>query len=91
MNTSRFFLVALWILFLVITGCDSVKIYGVVESRPDEQEGTWVIGGRTFNVTYKTDLEEEHGPLVVGACAEVELEGIVVKEIESEEASKCRQ
>ena len=79
------------ILLLGFTGCESVKIYGPIESRPEEKAGTWVIGGRSFNVTQDTELEEEHGPLVVGACAEVELKGIVVKEIESEEPSKCRQ
>jgi len=79
------------ILLPVFSGCDSVKIYGPIESRPEEKIGTWVIGGRSFNVTDTTELEEKHGPLVVGACAEVELKGIVVKEIESEEKSKCRQ
>ena len=41
-------------------------------------------------MTDATKLDEEDGPLVVGACAEVEYKGGVVKEIESEdEVSKC--
>jgi len=41
-------------------------------------------------VTDTTELDEDDGPLVVGACAEVEIKGIVVKKIESEEKYKCR-
>jgi hypothetical protein len=51
--------------------------------------GTWVIGGRSVSVTEKTDLDEGSGPLRVGACAEVEIEGGVVEEIESEPPAKC--
>jgi hypothetical protein len=40
-------------------------------------------------VTDKTKLEEDHGPLVVGACVEVEYEGNVVEDIASEKKSKC--
>lgn len=79
------------LLLFILLGCESVKIYGPIESRPEEKEGTWMIAGRTFTVTDTTKLDEENGPLVVGACAQVELKGIVVEEIESEEASKCRQ
>ena len=79
------------ILFLTNIGCESVKIYGPIESRPEGKEGTWVIAGRTFTVTDTTKLDEDGGPLVVGACAQVELKGMVVEEIESEETSKCRQ
>jgi hypothetical protein len=35
-------------------------------------------------VTDKTKLEEDHRPLVVGACVEVEYEGNVVEDIASE-------
>ena len=84
-------LVALTTLFFVNIGCESVNIVGPIESRPEGKEGTWVIAGRTFTAADTTELDEEKGPLVVGACAKVELKGIVVEEIESEEASKCRQ
>ena len=92
MKEGRHLLLVLTAVFwLMNSGCDSVKIYGPVDSRPEEKVGTWVVGGRSMTVTDVTELEEEHGPLVIGACAEVELEGIVVTEIESQEASKCRQ
>jgi hypothetical protein len=65
------------------------EFYGIIESRPEGKAGTWVIGGRQVTVTDKTKLEEDHGPLVVGACVEVEHEGNVVEEIESEKKSKC--
>ncbi len=67
------------------------ECYGIIESRPDAKIGTWVIGGRNVEVTGKTELEEDHGPLVVGACVEVEYKGNVVEEIESEKMSKCQK
>jgi len=86
----NFLFVVSTILFLATIGCESVKIYGPIENRPEGKEGTWVIGGRSFTVTDTTELDEDDGPLVVGACAEVEIKGIVVKKIESEEKYKCR-
>lgn len=90
-DLRHFLFVVIGTLWLANTGCESVKIYGPIESRPEGKEGTWVIAGRTFTVTDTTELDEDDGPLVVGSCAQVELKGIVVEEIESEEASKCRQ
>jgi hypothetical protein len=54
----------------------------------------WVIGGRIVVVTPDTELEAENGPLVVGACVEVEGDllpdgRIEAEEIESEEPGKC--
>jgi hypothetical protein len=66
------------------------EFYGIIESRPDAKTGTWVVGGRNVEVTENTELEEDHGPLVVGACVEVEYEGNVVEEIESEPITKCQ-
>lgn len=65
------------------------EFHGVIESRPEGKVGTWVIGGREVTVTERTKLEEDDGPLVVGACAEVEYEGSAVEEIESEGKAKC--
>ena len=62
---------------------------GIVESRPEGKVGTWMIGGRQVVVTERTRLKEEAGPLVVGACAEVEYKGDFVEEIESEEKADC--
>jgi len=63
--------------------------YGVVESRPETKVGTWVVGGRTIQVTEETELDEDYGALTGGACVEVEMEDGVVEELESEPASKC--
>ena len=63
--------------------------YGIIESRPDGKVGTWVVGERSVMVTEDTDLDEDHGPLKVGACAEVEMDEGKVKEIESESLRKC--
>ena len=62
------------------------EFYGTIESRPDGKAGIWVIGGRQVEVTERTELE---GSLAVGSCAEVEYEGNVVEEIESEKMSEC--
>ncbi|HYE37763.1 DUF5666 domain-containing protein [Methylocaldum sp.] len=67
------------------------EFYGVIEKRPEGKAGTWMIGGREVAVTEKTKLEEDDGPLAVGACVEVEYEGNAVEEIESEEPSKCKK
>lgn len=91
LGLRHYLLLAIVILLLATIGCESVKIYGPIERRPEGKEGTWIIAGRTFTVTDTTKLDEDDGPLEVGTCAQVELKGIVVQEIESEETSKCRQ
>jgi hypothetical protein len=69
----------------------SKDFYGTIESRPEGNTGTWVVGGRKVDVTDKTRLGEEYGPLSVGACVEVEYEGKAVKEIATEEKKKCKR
>ncbi len=32
--------------------------YGIIESRPDGKVGTWVVGGRSVEVTERTDLDD---------------------------------
>lgn len=65
------------------------EFYGTVESRPTENPGIWVISGQQVEVTDKTEIENDNGPLVVGSCVEVEHKKGVVKEIESAKPSKC--
>ena len=65
------------------------EFYGTIESRPTENSGIWVISGQQVEVTDKTDIDNDNGPLVVGSCAEVEHEKGVVKEIESAKPKKC--
>jgi len=48
------------------------KFYGVIEKMPPNMVGTWVISGRKIKVTPYTKIEEEDGPLRVGAYVEVE-------------------
>ncbi len=66
------------------------SFYGIIQSRPNDKVGIWSVGGRSVKVTERTHLEEDDGPLEVGACAEVEIEGEVAQEIESKPLNKCR-
>jgi hypothetical protein len=70
-------------------GLAGEEFYGTIESRPKENVGTWVVGGRSLQVTARTRLDEDYGPLVVGVCVEVEHEGKVAIEIASEEKKRC--
>ncbi len=67
------------------------NFYGIIENRPDGKVGTWVIGGRSVEVTNRTDLQEYNGPLKVGSCAEVEIDDGKVEEIDSEPLNKCNK
>jgi len=65
------------------------EFYGTIESRPVGNPGIWVISGQQVEVTDKTKIETDHGPLVVGSCVEVEHKKGVVEEIESAKPAKC--
>ena len=54
-------------------GSSYTKFYGTVESLPDTPGwiGDWVVGGRIVRVTNWTRIEQEHGPVAVGAYVEV--------------------
>jgi hypothetical protein len=75
----------------VLTASADDEFYGIVESRPDGKAGTWTIGGRSIEATDDTDLDEDDGPLTIGACAEVEIGDGKVDEIETKPAAKCAQ
>lgn len=62
---------------------------GILDHRPEAKDGTWVIDGKSFSVTDKVDLDEDHGPITAGACVELEMEDGEVTEIESEDIGKC--
>ncbi|MCC6458128.1 MAG: hypothetical protein IT328_24460 [Caldilineaceae bacterium] len=71
---------------------DDIKRYGILESRADGITGTWVIGGKSYTVTERTKLDEDHGALVAGVCVKVEVresEPTVARELESEHEYKC--
>lgn len=63
---------------------------GRVTAVPEGRVGTWVIGGQSYQSDRSTELDESDGPLVVGACAHVDLRGGRVHEIDSEPASHCQ-
>lgn len=65
------------------------EFYGTIESRPTENPGIWVVSGQQVEVTNKTEIDNDHGPLVVGSCVEVEHIKGVVKELESAKPAKC--
>lgn len=65
------------------------EFYGTIDSRPTENTGIWVVSGQQVEVTAKTEIDNDHGPLVVGSCVEVEHKKGVVKEIESAKPAMC--
>lgn len=65
------------------------EFYGIIDSRPESKVGTWVVSGRSIEVTEDAELDEDNGPLRVGACVEVEIDDGQVEEIESESPKKC--
>jgi len=70
---------------------DKVEFYGLIQ---EMSASTWVVGSRTVHLTNGTELEQDHGPLEVGACAKVEgwpqTDGsVVASSIESKEMEKC--
>lgn len=65
------------------------EFYGTIESRPTENPGIWVVSGQQVEVTDKTKIDNDNGPLVVGSCVEVEHKKGVVKELESAKPVKC--
>jgi len=51
----------------------TLEFHGIVESLPSASDlvGDWVVSGVTVHVTTRTTIEEEHGPVAVGAAVEV--------------------
>ena len=80
------------ILATLVTACtdNEVEYYGILDHRPEGKDGMWVIDGKSFSVTDEVELEEDHGPVTVGACVELEMDEGDVKEIESAEMDKCQ-
>ena len=72
-----------------VQGAD--EFYGEIERRPAQKVGTWVVGGKTVEVTANSRLEADHGPFVVGACVEVEHRNQIVIEMSTESRSLCKR
>ena len=65
------------------------KFHGIIQARPQSLQGEWVIGGRSYTTTSKTEFDESEGPLLVGTCAKVRIRNWHIREIESEPMSNC--
>ena len=71
---------------------DEIEYKGIIESRPTGTAGNWIIGNRVYKATESTKIDEEKGPLKIGACAEVEIDKKGnVTEIETESMKKCKK
>ena len=68
---------------------DEVEHRGILENRPVGQVGVWVIDGQPYAVSKKAELDDENGPLGIGACVEIELDGKIVMEIETKDPDDC--
>jgi hypothetical protein len=78
---------------LTASASDGPEWVGAITSRPAGPIGSWVIGGRSFSASATTLIQEEHGPLATGGCAEVKyyVSGItnIATVIDSQPAYKC--
>jgi hypothetical protein len=83
-----FLIVAICVSFSQTAVADE-EFYGTIDSRPTDNTGIWVISGQQVEVTDKTDIDNDHGPLVMGSCVQVEHDKGLVKELESAKPSKC--
>lgn len=70
---------------------DEIEYKGIIHARPAGTAGNWIIGDNVYKATEKTKLDEEKGPLKVGACAEIEVKNGKVTEIETEPMKKCQK
>jgi len=87
-------LVSCFTLLLFITQpllADEIEYKGIIHARPAGTAGNWIIGDNVYKASEKTKLDEEKGPLIVGACAEVEVKNGKVTEIETESMKKCQK
>ncbi|HRW05524.1 MAG TPA: hypothetical protein P5121_10535 [Caldilineaceae bacterium] len=67
-----------------------VRFYGIIQKKPANLRGTWVIGGRTVRAVRSTEFDQVDGPLVIGGCAKVDIRNGRVHEIDSEPMRNCR-
>lgn len=47
------------------------KFYGTIEKLPAGLSGTWVVNGRSVEVTPQTRIEQKHGRIAVGTYVEI--------------------
>lgn len=80
-------------LAVLISACsdNEVEYTGILDHRPEGKDGMWVIEGKSFSVTNEVELDEDHGPITVGACIGLEMEDGDVEEIESMKPEECQK
>jgi hypothetical protein len=74
---------------------DTPRLTGWVQAKPASGfVGTWKVGGKTFQATSGTQIDQADGQLRVGACAKVKYQVVNGQnraiEIDSEPARDCR-
>ena len=90
--TNLILIIFLLFIFTQPISADEIEYKGIIESRPTGIAGNWIIGNRVYKATENTKIDEEKGPLKVGACAEVEIDKKgKVTEIETEPMRKCQK
>jgi hypothetical protein len=48
------------------------KLFGTVEALPTGYSGTWIVNGRSVEVSPQTVIEQEHDGIAVGTYVEIE-------------------
>ena len=78
---------------LAASASDGSEWVGTISSRPTGTIGDWTIGGRSFSAGAATRIQQEHGLLAAGACAEVKYyiggTSNIATLIDSQPAYKC--
>jgi len=74
---------------------ETIQVYGLVESFPDQLVGEWIVNATSYTADDQTVFKEEHGTFSIGACVEVEYidnspgGGYQALKIETEFPFKC--
>jgi len=89
-NDITFRAVIIGFICIITLSSAHAGFYGHIESMPEGNIGTWVVGGQKVEVTNDTELTRDHGQLNVGACVGVEYEKDFVKKIQSEPQNRCK-
>lgn len=71
------------------TSKDNDDFYGIVQEKPKNNLGVWVVGNQKFTVTRDTEIDEDYESINIGSCVEIDIENNRVKEIESRHKSRC--
>ena len=67
----------------------SFMFFGVINRAPNNLLGSWLIGSETIETDNTTQFDRIYGPLVIGACVQVEMRGHRTLSIISVRNSYC--